>query len=70
MSQVVNVVFALIIPAVVILFCFRIRLILSISPSSWTSAVLAFSAGAFLGRTSVVIGETLKSPPKNDETSE
>jgi zinc and cadmium transporter len=47
-THLVNLGFALMIPAGVVLFGFSTRLILPISTGSWTSAALAFSAGTFL----------------------
>jgi zinc and cadmium transporter len=47
-AHVVNLAFALMIPAGVVLFWFGTRLILPIFPSFWTSVALAFSAGTFL----------------------
>ncbi len=71
---------ALMIPAGVVLFRFSTRPILPTSPSPWTSAALAFDHVAARQveprytpdsrGTGVVVGETFKSPPKNDETSE
>ena len=47
-THIVNLAFALMIPAGVALFCVGTRGMLPISPGSWTSAALAFSAGTFL----------------------
>jgi zinc and cadmium transporter len=47
-THLVNLAFALMIPAGVVLFWFGTRLILPISSGSLTSAALAFSAGTFL----------------------
>jgi zinc and cadmium transporter len=47
-AHLVNLAFALMIPAGVILFWAGTRSVLPISPGTWTAAALAFSAGTFL----------------------
>jgi zinc and cadmium transporter len=47
-THLVNLAFALMIPAGVVLFWLGARIILPISPGTWTAAALAFSAGTFL----------------------
>jgi zinc and cadmium transporter len=47
-THLVNLAFASMIPAGVVLFCLGARIILPISPGTWTAAALAFSAGTFL----------------------